>query len=365
MAKRIIENDEYDFTISRTAKYIVAISAQLLSWTIWGFFSTPATIEFCRRFSTDVKVLNIYSGEIMGIIAGVTFSILEMLFTEFWLWKRNNIYWIGIGICMAVSIAATTGFTNIGHQQAEIKYDSIQNAEAIVQNTRDAIKREEKQYASYDREEKYFQQSQGYVPSYVSARRRQSQERLNALNAQLNSQTNNVTQIKQTTGAIVTIDPLKSKNKIINFSNFIAVMLEIFIVVLLIASNAVWKKIDPPSAYAERTKSASDADADSAKVADVGQLKGGLKSGVRPVIVSASPGSRPIGFGRTDADKSDNEHTAKSDNKTIVVNSVQAICMIYDTLKEMKKPYTKRGIADMVGCDESWVRKVLKKKRGI
>ena len=361
MARKIIENGDYDFTLSRTSKYCVAIFAQVLSWTIWGLFSTPATIELCRRFSTDVTVLNFYPGAIMGIIAGVSFSILEMLFIYLWLWKRNNIYWAGIVICMAVSIAATTGFTDIGHQEAEIKFDSIQSAEQIVQNTRDAIEQEKRQYDSYDREENYFRENRGYVPGYVSARRRQSQERIDSLYAAINMHTENVTSLKRATGAIVTLDPLKSKNKIINFSNFIAVILEIFIVVLLIIGNAVWQKIDPKSDFASRTKSESDrtkSDSDLANSSDGGQLSGGLTSAVRPIVLQSDSKASPIGFGRNDT------KVVKNDNKILKVNSVEAICMVYDYFIESDKTFTNVQIAEMVGCDESWVRKVLKRHRG-
>ena len=138
--------------------------------------------------------------------------------------------------------------------------------------------------------------------------------------------------------------------------------------VLLIASNAVWQKIDPPQPYQNRTESVFGADSDLAKLADGGQLSGGLKNGVRPIVLSAVPQKKPIGFGRSDSDDSDGSdknRTIQSEEKILRVNSVEAICTIYDHFVETKQPWTKKGISDMVGCDESWVRKVLKRERGV
>jgi len=360
MPKRIIENDEYDFNLSRTTKYIVAITAQLLSWAIWLFFSTPATVEFCKRFSLDMpEVLGLYPGVYMGIFAGVSFSILEMLLTYFWLWKRNSTYWIGIVICMGVSIAATTGFTNIGQQNAEIKYDEIENAGLIVQNLQDKIETEKGHIRSYDVQIDDLRRQGKRIPNWLFARRREAVERMDALTSQTNNAIQNQSRIRSETGAIVTLDPIHSKNKYLNFSNFIAVVLEIFIIVLLIISNAVWKKIDSPSQYASRTKSDSDYKSDLAKLADGGRLRVGRPNGVSPIILSEpSPKASPIGFGRDN-----NTASGSGDNKEIRVNSVDAICMILDHAASQGQKITNTEVAEMVGVDESWVRKVKKRHR--
>jgi len=360
MPKRIIENDEYDLSLSRSAKLITAISAQIISWAIWLLFSTPATIEFCSQFSPDIQVLGFYSGRAMGIIAGLVFSVLEMLFTYFWLWKRNNYYWIGIVICMGVSIAATTGFTDIANQQAGLKVDSIANAERLVDNTEKAIEQEKRQYEAYDREETMFSESRGYVPAYVSARRRQSQERLTGLNTTLNNQIMALDKLKRETGAIVTLDPIKSidnpdnepKSKIFTFSNFLAVILEVFIVLLLIISNAVWHKID--SVEKKITNNVS-------RGFELANYDGNgrdteLRSEPASIILDKQSAKRPIGFAKHD-----------DGNKTINlrVNSEEQILYFYDLAVEKGNKFSVKNISQITGKSETWVRKCLQNNNRI
>ena len=350
MPRRIIENDEYDLSLSRSAKLISAISAQMVSWAIWLLFSTPATIEFCSQFSTDIQVLGFYSGRLMGIIAGLTFSILEMLFTYFWLWKRNNYYWIGIIICMGVSIAATTGFTDIAHQQAGLKIDSIANAERIAQNTENAIEQEKKQYDAYDREELMFRESRGFVPAYVSARRRQSQERITELTASLNDQIMALDRLKRETGAIVTLDPIESKSKIFTFSNFLAVILEVFIVVLLIISNAVWHKIDSSE---KKTTGLNNSDFRLASYDDNGRDEPRSK----PSTIMVNDGVL----------KDSNIKLVKSnDGQTKVnffVNSEEEIVHYWDLAVKNGSKFSVKDISKITDKTETWVRICLQKNK--
>lgn len=336
MGRKIVENDGWDWSLSSFQKKIIAVACVFTSWLIWGLFSTPNTLDFCLRFSKSISVLTIpWFGIVLGLVAGLAFSICEKLFTYLWVWKWVHWFVIGILICGTVSVLATLKYSEVGHQEQNIKLHEIQSANKVISDLEQAIQDERVHRDDYDREAADYENKLGFIPSYISKRQRESQERLAELQKQLIQSRSNEANIRKSHGAIVGIDELGSNSKKASIS--IAIILEALIIILDIIGIGIYRS-------SSVTLSVNDVTPVNKSVTDV-TPKGCNVTPVTPVTVTPQPVTLGFQF---------------SDN---ITDSQEVILTMYDEFKKHDDAINISKMAHAVGRSRPWVYRTLEKYR--
>ncbi len=223
----IVEGKGFDFNLTSLQKKVVAITVLISGWGIWALYSTPNTLEVCKSFmgDTNISIFGI-SGIVIGIVAGLAFSVGELLFIFLYIWKKKFAFLIGLAVCAYISILGTFKAFDIGHETANIKQKQVDNAQLLVLDIEKQIKLEKDYATSLKNQIERHILEDGKVPGWKNLRFRKTNERIAILTKELRAARNNETNTMQNIGAIVKIDSVMNKKA----SRIIGALLELMLI---------------------------------------------------------------------------------------------------------------------------------------
>ena len=220
----VIHGKKWDWNITSGELKVIAWLVGFIGFLAWAGFSTPNTIGVTAGWSKDVQILHIlYSGLIMGIIAGLVISILEVLFIYLAV-EKWSFFWLLVFACGFVSIMGTLKWADIGNQNANIKNNEVQTARELVDNQKVSIQKENEIIDNYQKKINKYDSMGLPAPNWVYQRQRQAIERLTEKQGELDRLSQNYIITEKTNGPIIKIGDGKKAGLAL------AVLMEILII---------------------------------------------------------------------------------------------------------------------------------------
>jgi hypothetical protein len=339
---KIIKNSEWDFTISSSAKTLIAIVISLVGGAVWLLYSTPNTIELLLKWTSNTIVFGQeISGSIMGIVLGLAISILELAFICIALWKRGTYLWWALAIiCGCFSIAGSVGFQNISNQNASIKYQSLKDTQNLVEQKKESIANEERMLRDYDQQIAICESNFSPVPNWLYRRKRQALERKTQKENELERLTKKLIETRNKTGPIVSTANLENPS-ITGWDVILASFWEFIIFICTIIAIGINKTNDDlnndevlkilAQNHIEQRKSQSDSNNDD------GSSKSIYAENVNKIIAQKNKNKQRIGFEIGTGTRSEPEPEPEPDrNRNRIENGT--ILAKNDIELERKKP---------------------------